>query len=69
MRGLCPAARGGFLTLTKADVSHLKYLVEELLFRLKDDEEGLILDLEDEIKICAEIIGVNPNIEEDDSGY
>lgn len=53
------------ITLSNTDLSHLKYLVEELLFRLKEDDELLISDLEDEIKICAEIVGVNPNLEQD----
>jgi hypothetical protein len=54
------------MILTTADLSHLKYIVEELLFRLKEDDDLLISDLEDEIKICAEIVGINPNIEQSD---
>ena len=53
------------MTLTKADISHFKFLIEELLFRLREDDELLISDLDDEIKICAEIIGINPNLEYD----
>lgn len=55
------------MTLTKPEVEHFKYLVEELLFRLKEDDQLLISDLEDEIRICAEILGMNPNIEEDNT--
>ena len=57
------------MTLTNPEVAHFKYLIEELLFRMREDDDLLISDLEDEIKICAEIIGVNPNVEEDDSDY
>jgi hypothetical protein len=55
------------MTLTEADISHIKLLVTELLFKLEDDEGFWTLeDLEDEIKIVAEIVGVNPNLEEDE---
>lgn len=54
------------VNLSATDVSHFKFLIEELLFRLKEDDELLISDLEDTIKICAQIIGVNPNLEEED---
>lgn len=57
------------MTLTKADLSHFKFLVEELLFRLKEDDDLVISDLEDEIKICAEILGINPNLEQDNDDY
>jgi len=56
------------MKLTEAEVGHFRYLVEELLFRLKEDEDLLITDLEDQIKICAEILGINPNIEQEDTG-
>jgi hypothetical protein len=52
-------------TLTNAELGHFKFLLEELLFRLKEDDELLISDLEDEIRICAEIVGLNPNLERD----
>lgn len=60
------------MKLSDAEVQHFKYLVEELLFRLLEDEQLLISDLEDEIKICAEILGLSPNVEEanrDKHGY
>ena len=59
-------------TLSKAEVGHFKFLLEELLFRLKEDDTLLISDLEDEILICAEIIGLEPDVEKDnkdDYGY
>ena len=52
------------MNLTPAEAAHFKYLVEELLFRLLDDEYQLITDLEDEIRIAAEILGINPDVEE-----
>lgn len=52
-------------TLNRAEVGHFKFLLEELLFRLKEDDTLLISDLEDEILICAEIIGLEPNVEKD----
>lgn len=60
------------MKLTETDVSHFKYLVEELLFRLKQDDALLISDLEDEILICAEILGLEPDLakdNKDDYGY
>ncbi len=59
-------------TFTDAEVGHFRYLLEELLFRLKDDEYFLITDLEDEIKNCAEILGLEIDLEKDnkdDYGY
>lgn len=53
------------MILGNTELSHLRYLIEELLFRLREDDDLVISDLEDEIRICAEIIGVNPNLEED----
>lgn len=58
--------------LSNVEVGHFKYLLEELLFRLKDDEALVISDLEDEILNCAEILGLEPNLErdnKDDYGY
>lgn len=52
------------MKLTPAELEHLRYLVEELLFRLPDDEYQLIIDLEDEIRIAAEILKVDPNVQE-----
>lgn len=52
------------MNLTPAELEHLRYLVEELLFRLPDDEYQLIIDLEDEIRIAAEILKVDPNVQE-----
>lgn len=57
------------MKLGPTEIKHVTYLIEELLFRLKEDDELLISDLEDEIKICAEIFGINPNIEQEDYGY
>lgn len=54
------------MKLTNPEVEHFKFLIEELLFRLKEDDTLLISDLEDEIRICAEILGLNPNVEEED---
>jgi len=55
--------------LGPTEVKHFQFLVEELLFRLKEDDTLLISDLEDEILICAEILGINTNLEQDDNGY
>lgn len=60
------------LILTKADLKHLEFVFEELLFRLKEDDMLLISDLEDEILTCCEIIGLEPDLakdNKDDYGY
>lgn len=57
------------MKLGPTEVKHFKYLIEELLFRLKEDDTLLISDLEDEIRICAEILGLNPNVEEEELDY
>ena len=57
------------MKLGPTEVKHFQFLVEELLFRLKEDDTLLISDLEDEILICAEILGINTNLEQDDNGY
>ena len=55
------------MTLSEVDVNHVKVLVTELLFKLKDDEcYWTLYDIEDEIKIVAQIVGVNPNLERED---
>jgi len=57
------------MKLSNTDISHFKFLVEELLFRLKEDDTLLISDLEDTILICAQILGIEPDIEKDDTTY
>ena len=60
------------MKLTDPEVGHFKFLLEELLFRLREDDTLLISDLEDTILICAEIIGLEPSLEKDnkdDYGY
>lgn len=57
------------MTLSDPEIGHFKSLLEELLFLLKSDESFVIADLEDQVRICAEILGMNPNVEQEDYGY
>lgn len=57
------------MTLTGPEVARCRFLLEELLFRLKDDEGFLIDDLEDEIKILAQVFGIDPNLENMEYDY
>jgi len=54
------------MILSGPEVARVRFLLEELLFRLVDDEGFLIDDLTDEIHILCEVFGVNPNLERDD---
>lgn len=53
------------MKLGPTEIKHFQVLVEELLFRLAEDGGLVIEDLEDEIKICAEILGIDPNLARD----
>lgn len=53
------------MILGNTELTHLRFLIEELLFRLKEEDNLAIEDLEDEIRICAEIVGLNPDLEQD----
>lgn len=57
------------MKLGPTEIKHFKFLIEELLYRLKEDDSLLITDLEDEILICAQILGINSDLEQDNNGY
>lgn len=57
------------MTLTGPEVARVRFLLEELQVRLKDDEGFLIDDLEDEILVLCEVFGVEIDPEDyDDAG-